>query len=253
MQYLRLLQNTMVGGRTAELRVLLVATSAILVVVFSVSALANPRDLTHFAEYLRRQDLLEQKYDTFLETVMNRTLRDLAISKPVKVNQTYSENHINIYAVRKSKRSTEGVRFGALDVYRLLTMIANNGVALPPNVVLIDSDLLGLVIVNACNNVIGLLNAQTEPSLGEPARVRQGWAARAVDERLRFGNIRAYLLSQREPKSPDTLGPTVASALLRNDVADWVYMAVFTLLGHEVAHLRLNHPGNFASWEGVIQ
>lgn len=257
MPYSRFLQHATGSGRTAALRVLRVAAAVLLVATCSVSALANTRDLTRFTEYLRSQALLEHEYDQFLASAMTRTLHDLAVSKPVKVNETYSESHVNVYAVRKPKRSIAGVRFGALDVQRLLMMVANNGVALPPNLILIDSDLLGLIVVNAFNNVVGLaqlqLNVQTDAALSESAQDRRAWAARAVDARRRFGNIQAYLSNYRGPNAPATLGPAVARILVEEDVTDEVYLAVFTLLGHEVAHLRLNHPGHFASWEGVIQ
>ncbi len=186
------------------------------------------------------EDWIDSRYDPLLAVIVDSlaktgTVRTL---ERATLNDTYLGSAINIYVVDAARIPNEGEALLGMARPAFKAVIANNAVAIAPNVIVLDSFFLGFSLFNVFNDILGFAQM-----LGGDDQAIE-LASLTAYRRLR--NMQAYNEGSADVAA-DLLesGGLIAEAVRSEELAGPMVTAMTIVLAHEVEHLDSRTDGRF--------
>jgi hypothetical protein len=198
---------------------------------------------------LERAGLLDRNFDAFLQPAFSTLLRNADIGQALQVNRPPQPDTLSVLIVDGKKLPSVVTDQPALK--RLLPRIADNVLAVPPHTIVFDRSVVSALILNAFNDLLGLMQGlelaeKLGPRASDEALAAPLQTMAALADFLRYRNIR----NDRENSDPDasssTLAPMIAKQLANDpDLVGMFTMMFAPVLLHEMGHLRRGVTGTY--------
>jgi hypothetical protein len=211
------------------------------------AANAAPRALY---ETLAHNGLLEKRYDPVIRPVLGTLLAAIHHAAALNLNGPYSGSSVNVYVVGLSGQQLDPSRIGNPQVRLTLEALRDNAVALPPDIVLLDSRFLEHLVLNAWNQEMGVMLALNEKdarvAIGTPQEEAEQVIALygAIADLYRFGNIRAWRSASTASGEQSDVR-RVSDSLSANGASDMLLFALAPIFYHELGHLEQGTAGAY--------
>ncbi len=178
----------------------------------------------------------------------------MGLIREIQVNLPYKYKSICVYIAdfHKFRKASSSSHIFSSYTKEIINICKDNFISLPPNVVCIDSRLLGLMIMECYNNLLGFsqavgllldrLEEVSENVISDHLNsdyVEDAYSLNAINMYLRLGNIRAYKYDDRVWYSElDAVPPYIVETIQTLDVQEPYLFYFLPIVSHELAHLK---------------
>jgi hypothetical protein len=214
---------------------------------------------------LKSSNILDDRFNPVMKNIFTDIKNKMGIDKKVLVNSMYKNDSLCVYIYnhRTVKRAIENKSLSDRTA-KILAASFDNFTALPPNIVLIDSKFLGLLLLLNYNSQLGIAQAIPDsiPSdFSNRARyIKESHTLNIIDNYLRFANIEAYRDENRWYSELDSIFTVMARVFagletktknITEIVSSNIFVPYFlTIVSHELAHLEIE-SNEIRGWDSL--
>jgi len=128
-------------------RYLTIFLLATIIVVYNI--VFNPNKVDKIYTSLDESNLIDNRFNPYLESIFSNAINLLSLRKKVSVNKNYSINDINIYGINLRKANIKKKSILGLKYLDFKELITGNLIAVKPNIILIDIHYLSFLILES--------------------------------------------------------------------------------------------------------
>lgn len=213
-------------------------------------------DLEKLYMFLESETIIVRSYDPALVPMFDYLTEDLDEKISVNLNLPPKSNKINIYVIDtfKLEKEIENLKSGFKNTLIDTQYVRGNSIAIRPNLILIDSNILRLVIISVMNSLTSIMehNFLVENGTPPPEALHHHIMSMLREQHHRFLNIRSHLAAQYPIQHLNFLQKEPIQE--KEFVMKTFYLGLLPLIGHEIGHLiqsgSLNGP-EFGSDEAL--
>jgi hypothetical protein len=203
--------------------------------------------LRELAPLLLDLDVIRAEHEYLLRTAVTDAARALGLPQPLRVNQPCASNAICVYVVDvHALEQMARVRRQTV-LATIARALQDNCIAVPPNTILIDKDFLGRVLLYAMNDFLAYSQATLEAQNAKTDEEQDAAFARAQTMGSLLQYLRLHNIADARANADRASLDFIASNDPEEAANPVLRRALFPIVAHELAHLRVARPGSFTN------
>lgn len=210
------------------------------------------RNATLFSA-LHNAGFTDTTYSRFLLAIGKEAAQDMNFP-PTRVVSTgaFNPSAINIVVVEHPEKAVVQLS-GVLSEndLALLRATRRNAGARPPNLILIDKELISELVLDIHNDLVGLANLFSLLDRGVSDDYERARTLGVIAGYIELANFRDSRTASRS--IADSLGPLIPRPWEQSSLGDVFYLGFLPILAHEMGHLQSDSDGSFWSLPAVTR
>jgi len=219
--------------------------------LFSNTKRVTPsNEVISITEALYKAKAIDNNYDLFLNYSFKNALSEMNLKYHLNLNGNFRSDFLNVYVVNFDSLNNIQ-KMGNLSVSEFSSFVRNNFVALPPNLIIIDTHFLSYLILNCYNELLSSLqatNSAINQHFKDPADQTKFLTTQsAISTYLAIGNYNLYKSKDKRDLNIDSLAYLINKEITLAGEYKPFFIYLLPIISHELAHIKY-HDKKAMGW-----